>query len=383
MQSPLPSPALPTPALPTPAHPARLQRQAIARILLAVALTLLGLYILEGFLRALVWAAILVIATWPLYRRLQKRLPNDRHNILLPALFTLGTTLIVVVPVVIMGLQIGHEARSVTDWLRDTRAHGMPQPEVLHHLPVGQAQLDTWWQANLATPEGARALLGRVDREELMSMGRSFGSQLLRRSVLFAFTLATLYFLYRDGQSLGRQMLIAANRLFGPQGELMTRQIVASIHGTVDGLVLVSLGVGIVLGIGYAILGVPHPAMLGAATVVGAMVPLGATVILALACLIGLAVGKSVLAVAILAGTGVVVIFAADHFIRPGLIGSATRLPFLWVLLGILGGVETFGILGLFLGPAVMAALILLWREWVRDATTPPPGRDPAPAPPV
>jgi predicted PurR-regulated permease PerM len=61
---------------------------------------------------------------------------------------------------------------------------------------------------------------------------------------------------------------------------------------------------------------------------------------------------------------GMIVSFVADHFFRPTLIGNATRLPFLWVLLGILGGVETWGLLGLFLGPAIMAALMLLWREW-------------------
>jgi len=64
---------------------------------------------------------------------------------------------------------------------------------------------------------------------------------------------------------------------------------------------------------------------------------------------------------------GMVVIFIADHAIRPVLIGGSTKLPFLWVLLGILGGVETFGLLGLFLGPAIMAALILLWRDWTGD----------------
>lgn len=65
---------------------------------------------------------------------------------------------------------------------------------------------------------------------------------------------------------------------------------------------------------------------------------------------------------------GFAVVFVADHAIRPVLIGGATRLPFLWVLLGILGGVETWGLLGLFLGPAIMAALILLWREWTAGA---------------
>ena len=69
-------------------------------------------------------------------------------------------------------------------------------------------------------------------------------------------------------------------------------------------------------------------------------------------------------------GWGMLVLFVADHAVRPTLIGGATRLPFLWVLLGILGGVESFGLLGLFLGPAVMAVLVLLWRE---AAAAPPP----------
>jgi len=71
-------------------------------------------------------------------------------------------------------------------------------------------------------------------------------------------------------------------------------------------------------------------------------------------------VGAAIAIVAI----GTVLVLVADHFIRPALIGGATRLPFLWVLFGILGGVETWGIVGLFVGPALMAALILLWREF-------------------
>ncbi len=61
------------------------------------------------------------------------------------------------------------------------------------------------------------------------------------------------------------------------------------------------------------------------------------------------------------------VTFTADHFVRPVLIGGATKLPFIWVLLGILGGVEAWGLLGLFLGPAIMAALIMMWREWASE----------------
>ena len=63
--------------------------------------------------------------------------------------------------------------------------------------------------------------------------------------------------------------------------------------------------------------------------------------------------------------------FIAGHFVRPALIGSTTRLPFFWALVGILGGVETLGLLGLFVGPATMAVLVMLWRELVEDDPTP------------
>lgn len=354
----------------TPATPTRAAWQGAARAVLAAALVALGLYILGSFLRALVWAAILVVATWPLYRRAERHLPRDRHNVLLPALFTLVIALFVIGPLATLVVQLGHEARAVTAWIADARANGIPAPDALQRLPIGATAVETWWHENLADPEGARALLGRVDREMLMARGRSFGAQLLHRGILFFFSLLALFFLYRDGRTLRDQLLTGSRRMFGPSGERIGRQMVASVHGTVDGLVLVGLGVGLVLGVAYALLGVPHPALLGVATAIGAMVPLGATIALAVASLL-LAAASTVSAIALFAG-GSIVIFAADHFIRPALIGGTTKLPFIWVLLGIFGGIETFGLLGLFLGPAVMAALILLWREWVGGATTGP-----------
>jgi len=172
-----------------------------------------------------------------------------------------------------------------------------------------------------------------------------------------------LFFLFRDRKTVERQALTACDRLFGPRGERVARQMVASVHGTVDGLVLVGLGEGVILGIVYYFAGVPHPVLLGAFTAVAAMIPFGAALAIAVAALLLVAAG-SVTPAIVVAVSGLVVTFAADHFVRPALIGGTTKLPFLWVLLGILGGVETFGLLGLFVGPAVMAALVLLWREF-------------------
>ena len=354
------------------ASPPRFAGQRIARVLLGIAFILLGLFVLQSFLRALAWAVVLALATWPLYDRARRRLhPGGQaggHDILLPALFTVVTTLVVLVPLVLLAYQAGHEARTVASWIHGARENGVPQPDALSHLPAFQPQVSTWWADNMARPAGAQALLGRAD-QELMLAGRSYGARVLHSVVNFGFTLLALFFLYRCGPQLGPQLLGAATQLFGPRGERVARQMVASVHGTVDGLVLVGLGVGVVLGIGYMIAGVPHAILFGAASAGAAMVPFAAWFVLAATCLLVLASGSTIAAV-VLALFGTVIIFSADHFIRPVLIGGATKLPFLWVLLGILGGVETFGLLGLFLGPAIMAALILLWREWVGDART-------------
>ena len=345
----------------------RVRGQSVARVALSLALIALGAYVLEGFLRALAWAAILAVATWPLYVRTQARFGAGRHKVLLPLAFTFGATMLFVVPLVLAGLQAGHEARAAAHWINEARQHGAAAPDWLARLPLGGPQATAWWDANLAQPDDATALLGRLDRADMLQTGRRLGEQLLRRAVLFTFTLVTLFFLYRDGDALVARMRVASRRLAGRHGEEVGQQIVASIHGTVNGMVLVGLGVGALLGVGYAVAGAPHPVLLGAATAIAAVIPMGAPVVLALACLLVLATGSTAWAIGLFAA-GMVVVFIADHAVRPVLIGGATKLPFLWVLLGILGGVETFGLLGLFLGPAIIAALILLWRDWTGDA---------------
>jgi predicted PurR-regulated permease PerM len=126
---------------------------------------------------------------------------------------------------------------------------------------------------------------------------------------------------------------------------------------------LVGLAEGLILGVLYFAVGLPHSALLGALTGVAAIIPFAAPIVYGLAGLYLFSVGNTVGAIVIIV-SGTVIVFVADHFVRPFLIGGAARLPFLWVLLGILGGLESMGFLGLFIGPALMAAAVALWREW-------------------
>lgn len=343
--------------------PAATRNQRIASTVFAVALLLLGLWILRGFLPALAWAAILAIATWPLYQMTKERCPSHLRNVALPAAFTLAVALVFILPLVLFGVQLSREAHSLFSWFEGVRLTGLALPDWVARLPFVGTAIGDWWQANLAGPHRAAALIGHLNRDDLFTFSQNVGAQLVRRTVTFTFTLVTLFFLFKNGETLSRSLLFLSTRLFGPRGEQVGRQIVASIHGTVDGLVLVGLGEGLVLGVAYNIAGVPHATLLGAATAIAAIIPFGAPLLFSIAAIMLLYQGSAV-AAAIVFACGTLVVGIADHLIRPVIIGGVTRLPFLWVLLGILGGVETWGLLGLFLGPAVMAVLILLWREW-------------------
>jgi len=346
-----------------PAPPERARSQGAARVVLVLALSALGLWILHGFLPALAWAVVLAIALWPLYARLERRFPPGRHNLLLPTLMTAAVALVFLAPLAILGVQAAREAHDVAEFVRSAEANGIPAPEFVQHLPYGAAQATTWWNNNLGHAQAGSDLLHRFENHSVVGASRNFGREVVHRIVLFGFSLVALFFLFRDWRTVTEQARVACDRLFGPRGERVARQMVASVHGTVDGLVLVGLGEGFILGVVYYFAGVPHPVLLGAFTAVAAMIPFGAAVAIAIAALLLVAAG-SVKAAIVVAVAGLVVTFVADHFVRPALIGGTTKLPFLWVLLGILGGVETFGLLGLFVGPAVMAALVLLWREF-------------------
>ena len=333
--------------------------QRIARTALIVAVLALGVWMLWRFLPALAWAVVLAIATWPLRQWLARR---GMGSTAVASVLTLLLAVVLVLPLIRLGVQAARDSGAIVLWVRDVRQHGLAAPDWLAHLPYIGGAVAAWWQDNLAQPGAARVLLGRAETIGLVGFTRTLGLELANRLTVLVFTVLTLFFLYRDGPSVADASETIAERLFGPPGRRLGKDTVAAVRGTVNGLVLVGLGEGVLLCIGYALAGLSHAVLLGLITAVLAMVPFGAPVIYIGAALYLLAVGQTTAAIALFV-FGTVVVFVADHFVRPILIGNSTRLPFLWVLLGIFGGLESFGLVGLFLGPAIMSVLIAIWRE--------------------
>jgi predicted PurR-regulated permease PerM len=338
----------------------------IARTALIVATAFLSVWMLWRFLPALAWAGVLAIATWPLRAALAGR-GMDRTA--LAILLTLVLAIVLVVPLIYIGIEVAHEGGAIVPAIRDIRQNGLGTPDWLYRLPLVGNSVANWWGANLADPEAARALLGRAETSGIFAFTRTLGIEVANRVITLVFTLLALFFLYRDGPSLIAESRVIAGRVFGPPGGHLGQNAVMTVRGTVNGLVLVGLGEGLLIGLSYFAAGLPHAALLGLATAVLAVIPFGAPVMFVLCALVLIAQSKTTAAIAIII-FGSVVVFIADHFVRPILIGSSTRLPFLWVLLGIFGGLETFGLVGLFLGPAVMSVLMAMWREGSEENDT-------------
>jgi predicted PurR-regulated permease PerM len=341
--------------------------QRTAATLLYAALVLLALWVVRDFIAAVAWAAVIAIALWPLFKRIDVPSGSHLRATLIATALTAAVGLLLMLPFLLVFAQAVGEVHDFVAWLRQIEANGIPVPAFVAHLPFGASELARWWQDNLALPLHGSPAMKALHGGTVVTLGRRFGTVAVHGAVVFAFTLITLFCLFQAGPSLSGNLLKGTRRAFGPGGAMLAVRMAAAVRGTVSGLVVVGLGEGALLGMAYLVLGVPHAALLGLVTAVAAMLPFCAPLVFCGAALWLAAQGAMVGAIGLMV-FGAVVVFVAEHLVRPILIGGSARLPFLLVLFGILGGAQTFGFIGLFIGPALMTVLTVLWSEWVGSA---------------
>lgn len=348
--------------------------QQIARWALIISLVMLGGWVLRHFLPALCWAVVLAIATTSLYDRWLTRFHGKRRDLWAALTFTTFVGIVLIVPLVYGGVIAVREAIALARTYADA-THGEPSlPEWVLQIPWLRDWIYEFWAQNVSHTAVTSA--GAVHTKVLLPQwSRSLGLQVARRISTLAFTLLTLFFVYLYRAHLASSVRRAAARIFGPPVDTLLTRMVAAIRATVDGVVLVAVAEGAIMAVVYAAASAPHPILFGAVTGVFAMIPFAAPVAFGAVAII-LASQGAVVAAIVVAAVGTLVLFIADHFVRPVIIGEGARLPFLWVLLGILGGVESFGLVGIFLGPALMAALVSIWRNWSSITATEISGAD-------
>ncbi len=337
------------------------------RITLAVflvGLLFLSYRVLHLFLVPLAWGLILAYVTWPLHQRLRAVL--DPYPGLSAILMTLALTLLFALPALWVIVMLRAELPSVYTNAVILMTQG---PDI---LPTAIQELP--WIG----PELERILaLAADDPAALRSQGLEWLKPMLDDSVKllgnigatafkFAFALLSAYFFYRDGDRLLEQTRGLMLGLIGARAESYLTAMGDTARGVLYGLVLTALLQGALAGAGYWAAGLSTPILLGVVTAVFALVPFGTPLVWGLASLWLFLSGQTWEAAG-LAAWGAVVVSQVDNLLRPLLISSAARIPYILVLFAVFGGIAAFGLVGLFIGPIVIAVLMAVWREWIAE----------------
>jgi predicted PurR-regulated permease PerM len=344
--------------------------RSLASGLFLAGLLVLAYQVLDHFILPIAWAVVLAYVSWPLHRLVQGVCGGR------PAVSAFATTLllasVLIVPLVwasfLLQAEMGEFYRNLPQWLDkkpELPAFAASIPYFGKELGLLFAQADTLREL-LAT----RALpWARQYSGELFELLGNVGYN----AAQIGFALLTAFFLYRDGPQAAGQVRQVLRMLLGGRLEAYLAATEQTLNAVVYGIVLTALAQGALAGAGYWAVGLHTPILLGAATAFFALIPFGTPLVWVSAGLWLLADGQYWAGVSLLLW-GSLVVSWVDNIIRPWVISGATRIPFLLVFFGVLGGLARFGFIGLFLGPVVLAICFAVWREWLgRRAEGRPP----------
>lgn len=344
-------------------------RRDLARNTLAILCILgligLSLWVLRPFLAASVWAAMLVVATWPLFRGLEERLGGRRGVAV--ALMSLAMLLLLVLPLWLAIDTMLDHADQLAAAGKSVAAHGLPPPPAwVGALPlVGERIATAWSQLAAGGTAGvfAKAMPYATDAGKwLLAQVGGLGGMLIQ--FLLVVTISAIF--YSGGESGARMARRFGRRLAGERGENSIILAGQAIRG-------VALGVGVTAivqtalgGIGLAVAGVPLASLLSALMLMLCIAQIGPMLVLLPAA--GWLFWMEATGWASFLLVWSLVVGSLDNFLRPMLIKRGADLPLLLIFAGVIGGMLGFGLIGIFVGPVVLAVTYTLMLAWIEDA---------------
>lgn len=342
---------------------------SIARWLLVLVIGL-GIYFFYGFIVPVLGALVISFASWPLFQMLKARVKGNRT-----VAASLSVLLILIFVIVPVFLASSYTLREVGRWLRwtvEANRTGAKTPGWVANLPFVGDWANEEWTRLFAHPGGIGELIQIVTGSNIGAIYHlvfSAGAGVFNFLLTLLFMMIVLFCVYRDGSSLAVQIDKLGERILPRRWERFSRIVPETVSATVTGMTLIAVGEGIVLGLAYWVAGAPSPITLGVLTGIMALVPGGAPLSFTLVSLYLLGTGSPIAAVSLFVW-GTTELFIVDKTLRPRVVGGPIKLPFLPTFFGLIGGVKTMGLLGLFIGPVLMALLVAIWREWLREVDT-------------
>ncbi len=319
--------------------------------------------VLRPFLLAILWAAVIAVATWPLHVRIRVALKGDNNRAAILSTLVIGVAL--VAPMAVLLVLVVAELNGVAAYLITADKNGAPVPAWLPMLPGVGELLAGKWNQYLASPHQISGLLQEWMSAKVNLLQEVVNVVLLsitsRMATLF-FALLVLFFIYRDGERLLARINLIGVKWLQKRWHSYAHHIPPSLRAAVNGLVIVGLGEAVILSALYQVFGIPSAVLLGLGTALIAFIPMAAPLVLAIVGFLMFVTGSPLGGIFVFS-VGTAVVMAADYVVRPMLIQGSAEIHFLAVLFGILGGVATMGVLGLILGPVILVLLMVLFRE--------------------
>lgn len=318
--------------------------------------------VLKYFIIPVVWAIIIAYMTWPIYQWIYRHCQQKKA--LSASLMLLLITLVIGIPLVLGIVLLQHEGRQLFLELQTKLLSGrIPSPDFLTHLPVvGEEISRIITQIN----QNPRLVTQNISLwlQSHLNYGRLVLTEISSQFVKLFLALFSLFFFYKDGENLLKQCRYALEKLIGDRTDHYIETVSDTTRAVVYGFGLTALAQALLAGVSYFVADVPNPVVLTLITFILALVPFGTPVAYSGVALWLISQGQILPAVGVFAW-GVCVVSTSDNFIRPLVISSSTQIPFLFIMFGVLGGIASFGLIGLFIGPIVLAILLATWREWL------------------
>ena len=343
----------------------------ITRVVLFVlvlgALLVGSLWTLLPFLNGLIWATTIAIATWPTLLRVQE-LTGGRRSLAV-AVMTLAILLVFIVPFALaIGTLLQAADRSPTV-MNAFLAKGIgPPPEWVTTVPLVGQKLADRWQALSAGGPDALAVAVQPYALSAAAWAISVTGGLGKTIVLIVLTLILVVILYSQGETAAAGVLAFAHRLGGESGERTVYLAGQAIRSVALGVVVTALIQSLLAGIGLWLCGIPHPGLLTAIAFILGVAQLGPVLVLAPSIGWLYWIGSSGWGTALLIWS--VPVAALDNVLRPVFIRRGVQLPLLLIMAGVIGGLVGFGMVGLFVGPVILAATYTLAKDWVARGQT-------------
>ena len=343
----------------------------MAGVALLILLVIGTVLVVRPFIASLVWAAVLAYATWPVYEWLLARL-NGRSNLAAMAM-TLLLLASMVAPFATMGVGLADNVAALVRALRELLERPLPAlPNWIETLPMVGGYIEAEWLALREGDEGAILIQLRqwLMQLPLRDWAINAGGALGRGVVLITFSVVICFFFYRDGPAITARLNVVMERLAGHRAKHLLDVTAGTVSRVVNGILGTALAQSILAVFGFWLAGVPGVMLLGLLTFFLSIVPVGPPLVWGPAALWLFSEGHTGWAI-FLVVYGLVVISGVDNVVKPYLISRGGALPLLLVFMGVLGGVLAFGIIGVFLGPVILAVAYALLSEWIRPTVLP------------